>query len=161
MLQRIRLWLFKSAFISAHYSLQLPLQVFSKLDLPLCYSKESYVPEEIRTLNRYHIVVGKNEYTFWFKEVDQNTYWVSTVSNNIDDFIRQYYREKIFGEFAPYSLIITQMLYGQYIEFVKSGKIVDFERKKLGVQNKLSFFLNNYFKTSKYKSLRFIIKLMD
>ncbi|MDI1310215.1 MAG: hypothetical protein PSV17_12420 [Methylotenera sp.] len=119
------------------------------------------MPEEIRTLNRYHIVVGKNEYTFWFKEVDQNTYWVSTVSNNIDDFIRQYYREKIFGEFAPYSLIITQMLYGQYIEFVKSGKIVDFERKKLGVQNKLSFFLNNYFKTSKYKSLRFIIKLMD
>lgn len=161
MLQMIRLWLFKSAFTGAHYSLQLPMQVFHKRDLPICYSKESYIPEIIRGLNRYHIVVGKSEYTFWFKEGDQNTYWVSTISNNIDEFIQQYYREKIFGEFAPYSLIVTQMLYGQYIEFVKKGIVDEFERKKLRVQDKLNFYLNNFFKTSKYKSIKLLLRLLD
>jgi len=53
------------------------------------------------------------------------------------------------------------MLYGQYIEFVKNGKVDKFERKKLQVQNKLSAFLNNYFNTSKYKLLKFLIKLTN
>ena len=159
MIQKVRLCLFNMAFRGAHDSLHLPPKVFATKDLPVCYLKESYAPEQIRALDRYHMVVGKNEYVFWFKEGDQNTYWVSTAANNIDEFIRQFYREKIFGEFAPYSLIVTQMLHGQYIEFVKNGKVGEFERKKLRVQNKLSFFLNNYFYTTKYKLLKFLIKL--
>ena len=161
MIQKIRLCCFNLAFRGAHHSLHLPQKVFATRDLPACYSKDSYAPEQVRALNRYHIVVGKNEYVFWFKEGDQNTHWVSTASNSIDEFIRQFYREKIFGEFAPYSLIVTQMLYGQYIEFVKNGKVDKFERKKLQVQNKLSAFLNNYLNTSKYKLLKFLIKLTN
>ena len=161
MIQKIRLCLFNLAFRCAHSSLHLPPKVFPTRDLPVCYSKESYAPEQVRALNRYHIVVGKSEYVFWFKEGDQNTYWVSTISNSIDEFIRQFYREKIFGQFAPYSLIVTQMLYGQYIEFEKNGKVGDFERKKLEVQNKLSSFLNSYFNTSKYRFLKFLIKLIN
>ena len=161
MIQKIRLCLFKLAFRCAHSSLHLPQKVFAARDLPICYLKESYSPEQIRALNRYHMVVGKAEYIFWFKEGNQNTHWVSTASNNLEDFIRQFFREKIFGEFAPYSLIVTQMLHGQYIEFAKNGKVVEFERKKLKVQTKLSFFLNNYFNTSKYKLLKFLIKFTN
>lgn len=156
----MRLFLFKLAFKSAHKSMRLG-KAFPTSNLPECYSIESYKSQEVKALNRNHIVVGKNEFILWHQEGDRQTYWESTATNDIDEFIRLFHKDKIYGQFATYSLILTQMLHGQYMEFAKNGKVDEFEKKKQDVQNKISFFLNSYLSSFKHKLLKQLIKIAN
>lgn len=154
----MRLFLFKLAFNYAHKSMLLG-DTFPASNLPECYSIERYNSEKVKALKRFHIVVGKSEFIYWYQDGDHHDYWSSTVSNDIDEFIKLFHRDKIYGQFAPYSSTITQTIYGSYFEFAKSGKVNEFDKKKQEVESTISFLLNRYLSSYKHKALKFLINL--
>lgn len=162
---KLRVLFFGLAFRAAHMSMNLSSRFpfsLSKL-FKIIYSDENYNSEDVRSLGYSHIVVGKNNFTYWNAETERDgrTYWESWTSTNIDEFITQYHKDKIYGEYAPYSTFITQAMFGQYRDFAMQRKTHEYEAHKKKVQGMLSTLLNNYLNSYKHLMFKFFLKISN
>ena len=154
---KLRLFFFNLAFRRPHQARNLG-NTFPVTNLPVCYAKEQYNSDLVKELKYHHIVVSRSEYIYWYQDGDHQAHWESLETTGIDEFILLYHKNKISRQ---YPLIITQLLYGSYMEFAKSGRLEEYEKKRLSVQNMISFSLKNYLKSYKHKFIKFMLKISN
>jgi hypothetical protein len=155
---QLRHLLFQHAFRRAHKAMKLGPS-FPIASLPLCYHSDKHDPKVLRAQKRSFIVVGQNEYTLWFDDHERTSYWTCWSSNSVDEFIRKFHDSKIHGQFATYSVIITNHLYGRYMDFALKGKVHEYEEKRSQVGDTIAQSLERYLESFTHRAICLLLGL--
>lgn len=154
----MRNFFFKLAFERAHKSMKLG-STFHVPNLQ-CYASEQYSFEQAREKKCSHAVIGKMEYTYWFQPGDRDTSWSSWSTHNVDDFIRKFHHENIYGERATYPLIITQIIHGHYMDYAMKGKQNIFEEKRKIIRDFIEKLLERHLNSFSHRLICLCLRLV-
>jgi hypothetical protein len=154
---RLRCFLFQLAFRRAHKAMKLGA-TFPITNLPVCYHSDEYDFKISMKCN--HIIVGQRQYTYCFDDGEKVPYWKSWTVTDIDEFILKYHNNNIYGQFAVYPLILTQLLHGQLRDFLLKGNKAEFEEKQEKVRNLIAHLLDTHLKSFSHRVNCFLLALV-
>ena len=130
---------------------------FPATDLPKCYHADEYNPEATRSQNRAHIVVEPGQFTFWSDEGERTSHWTSWSTTTLDEFVKRFHHSKIYGDFATYPLIVTQIRYGLHIDFALKGRLAEFEEKRIRVRDMIAGLLARHLKSFSHRAIGLLL----
>lgn len=138
----IRSKLFQLCISAAHKSMR--LGKFFPPPKIRCYKARFYDHEIVKESSAEHVVLDRGHLVYVHDVGEKWRSWERQKFNNIDDFIRYYYKGRLHGEFATYPIFFSGDYYSAAIEGKQAQWVANREKIRTLLIDRLENHLSGY-----------------